>query len=478
MQKRDIANENLEDICRDASPTCSLLELHDLIHRLSLIKNTQASQMIRIAVGGKASLDYVKEALKFHLRLIGIEAEIYLCEFGTFKTQAFNPASALYQFRPDVIWHFTTIYDFSNNTEEELARLKSIWQAIKKHSSAFILQNNFDLPAVRVFGHFESEHGFSASVREANDRLAREKPNGVAIFDYDWLSCIYGKSAWAASRFWLFGKYPFAVDATSLVSHSAAKVIAALIGRAKKCLVLDFDNTLWGGVVADEGLEGIRLGPNDPVGEAFLQFQKYILALKERGIILAALSKNEASVAVNAFKHPFMLLKPEDFVAIFVDWSSKAENIRKISSRCGIGLDSMVFVDDNPFERELVRALCPEVTVPEMPEDPASFCQALDQGRYFEMAGFTAEDEKRSKMYRENSSRNRLREEITDHKHYLASLSMTIHAKYIGIGTAERAFQLLNKTNQFNLIGEKVSKSQIEAWGREGSAECRVYRLE
>jgi FkbH-like protein len=467
----------IAQIRREASPFLSLNELNTLIQQLSRIQKTDHLKKIKIAIGANASLNYLKEGLEFYLRLADLDAEIYLCEFGTFAAQAQVPSSDLYRFGADIIWNFSTIHDFKESPEKEIARLQGLWRVLKKNSAAHILQNNLDLPVSRVFGHLDSEHGLSAAVQDLNRRLTHEKPVGVTIFDLEWLSSLYGKAAWEAKRFWFFGKYPFAVDATPLVAHSAAQLIAGLNGSAKKCLVLDLDNTLWGGVLAEDGLNGISLGPDEPVGEAFVDFQNYLLALKQRGIVLAVASKNDAAVIEKMFEHPHMKLRREDFAAFFVNWNNKAENIRQIADVCDLRLDSIVFVDDNPFERELVRQFLPEVTVPEMPEDPAEYTSVLDQGRYFETGSFSEEDGQRAQMYAENAKRRQLKAEISNIDEYLKSLDMRMEARFVDAETLKRSVQLINKTNQFNLSGEKMGESQAEEWLSKNSSGGRAYRL-
>ena len=216
-------------------------------------------------------------------------------------------------------------------------------------------------------------------MRQFNLNLAKALEPGVSLLDMDFLASVYGRRKWHDSRFWYHSKHAFALDATGLVAQQLAKTIGAIKGTAKKCLVLDLDNTLWGGVIADDGLEGITLG-HGATGEAFVDFQRYLLKLKERGIILAVCSKNEEDIAKEAFlKHPDMVLKLEDMVVFKANWKDKASNIKDIAESLNIGLDSIVFVDDNPAERELVKTVLPMVSVVQMPEDPSDYIDALSQ---------------------------------------------------------------------------------------------------
>ncbi len=455
-----------------ARPTIGLLQLHKLAALLARTgADETASYKVKIAIGGNATFNYLQEALAFYLRLDGIEADIFLCPFGTLYQQAADPDSELFKFRPDIIWIFSTSRDLGGEGGE-IQAVKNLWQSVQKNSAARILQNNFDLDSTRPLGHLESTLEFSKTriVQRLNREIAESKPPGVAVLDYDWLSSLFGKSAWLAGRFWHQGKYPFAPEATALVSYNAAQIIQAMLGRAKKCLVLDLDNTLWGGTLGDDGVDGIQIGPDSPLGEAYLEFQRYILDLKNRGVLLAVCSKNDESLVNKAFaQHPGMLLKPVDFAAWQVNWKNKAENIQALKDQLGLGLESFVFVDDSAFERGLVRELLPEVCVPEMPEDIVDYAQTLDEGRYFESVSFSSEDASRNQMYADDRKRKTLQETSLDINSYLKSLGMLCTAADFGPANSARVEQLINKSNQFNLTGQKITS------GRLGMGRC--YRL-
>ncbi len=246
-------------------------------------------------------------------------------------------------------------------------------------------------------------------------------------------------------------------------AHSVVCLIRALLGKSKKVLVLDLDNTLWGGVVGDLGAGGIRVGQGSGEGEAFLAFQRYSKNLLQRGVVLAVCSKNDDDKAREPFeKRPDMILKLADISVFVANWNNKADNLRTIAERLDLKLDSFVFVDDNPAERALVRRFAPEVAVPDMPEDPAGYIQALATHRYFETVAFTREDSSRARYYAENAQRRELSARASDIGSFLASLAMRMRVEPVHALNIERVTQLLNKSNQFNLTTRRYTVAQVQ----------------
>ncbi len=243
-----------------------------------------------------------------------------------------------------------------------------------------------------------------------------------------------------------------------------ASVLAARLGLTKKCLVLDLDNTCWGGVIGDDGLGGIRLGQGDAEGEAFVAFQQYAKALKQRGVLLAVCSKNEERIAREVFeKHTEMVLRMDDIACFVANWNDKAANLREIARRLNIGLNSLVFVDDNPAERALVRQLAPEVAVPEVPDDPASFIEAIEPYCYFQTLAIAQEDLQRAEYYRSNARREEALSGSANVEEYLRSLAMTARIGPVTAMSLERTAQLINKSNQFNLTTRRRSAAEVSA---------------
>ena len=263
---------------------------------------------------------------------------------------------------------------------EEVQSWYSLWAAAHNALGCQIIQNNIDPPPHRALSNHEMRHhtGLARFISKINHALQDAAPVFVTIYDVDHLAASAGRWAFGDDRFYYHAKMPCAPEFLPMYAHGISSIIAAQSGAAKKCLVLDLDNTLWGGVIGDDGIGGIRLGQGEAEGEAFQAFQHYVADLARRGVILAVCSKNTESVAKEAFdKHPEMVLRTADIAAFVANWDDKATNLRRIAKQLEIGLDSLVFVDDNPMERGLVRQLVPEVSVPELPEDPAGYIQAL-----------------------------------------------------------------------------------------------------
>jgi FkbH-like protein len=447
---------------------------------------------VRVALVATSTIDYLVPLLRLWLALDGFAADVFLAEYDTMTQTVLDPESALYQFRPDVVWLFTghrdvrtavsagsSAAEVEEAVESEVGLLRSLWDAIARTSPAAVIQNNADLPLARVFGNLDgvAPWGRTAVLRRFNLRLADSAATGVTVFDLDHLAAEFGRARWQDERYWFHGKTPFSLDALGIVAFQGARLIASIKGQAKKCLVLDLDNTLWGGVIGDDGVEGIRLG-NGASGEAFLAFQDYVLSLKRRGVILAVCSKNDAATARLPFDdHPDMRLRLDDIAVFVANWDNKAVNISGIAETLDIGLDSLVFIDDNPAERELVRRLLPMVTVPELPEDPALYVRAIDSLRLFETVTFSEEDRGRGDMYRENAQRKELRATFSDLGDYLRDLEMVAEVGPFDAISIPRAAQLLNKSNQFHLTTTRYTEAEIRALGESPRHVCRWFQL-
>ena len=299
-------------------------------------------------------------------------------------------------------------------------------------------------------------------LRHFNTELAKAVRPGVTLFDLDYLSSLFGKWRWYDQRLWFHSKHAFSLDAIGPAAFHAARLISGIKGRAKKAIVLDLDNTLWGGVIGDDGLEGIRLGYGAD-GEAFVTFQEYLLSLKNRGVLLTVCSKNEEEIAKEPFRsHPDMKLTLDDITVFRANWHNKADNVREIASIVNLGLDAFVFVDDNPVEREFVRRSLPMVSVPELPEDPCEYINCLDRGCFFETISFSTEDKIRSVLYKENVARREFQFQFSDLSSYLQSLEMEATVGLCNSFHLKRMAQLINKSNQFHLTGTRYSEAELE----------------
>lgn len=458
----------------DFSSAQSLLRLRRKLQG-KITGNTQC----KLAVLGSFTTDHLVQLIDLFLFAAGISAEIYQGDYGTFRQEIIDPDSGLYQFRPQLLFLATTRRDLAHaphiaftrqqvmeSIDREYADWHQLWSTAHERLSCQIIQNNFESPPWRSLDNHELRYPASLSsyIARLNLTMADRAPVYVTLHDIEHLAAARGNETWSDSRFFHLAKIPCAPECQVEYAHSVASLFAAQLGKTKKCLVLDLDNTLWGGIIGDDGVSGIRIGQGDPEGEAFLEFQQYALALKRRGVILAVCSKNDERIAREVFtKHSEMAIKLEDISCFVANWNDKAANIRSIAKQLNIGLDSLVFVDDNPAERAIVRQLLPEVAVPEIGTDPAGYISAVKRHRYFQTVALASEDLQRTQMYRANAERESLQSSGGDLKQFLKSLNMTGRFEPIAPMTLERTTQLINKSNQFNLTTRRYSTAEVLA---------------
>jgi len=433
----------------------------------------------RIAVTGNQTLSFVQAPLEVHLAQRGILADVFTGEFGNFRQELLAEDSALYDFQPEAViivldrhavceWPpmGASAEDVQSAADRQIQQWAVLWDKSHARCGASIIQTNIVLPSERPLGHFEACAPWSTThyLRRLNQLLAERAPSYLSICDTEHLSGCLGKRIWFDEPEWYNARQTPGFKALPTLTHGLAAIVAALRGKSRKCLVLDLDNTLWGGVVGDVGVEGLRLGQGDPVGEAFLDFQRYCRRLNERGVLLAVCSKNHPEIARTPFDaHPEMVLKVEDFSAFVANWEDKATNLRRIAKQLNLGLDSLVFVDDNPAERDLVRRYAPEVAVPELPADPALYRRALDEQAYFEIAAISEEDQSRAGYYRAEEKRRQEALTATDYAEFLNSLQQQCTCGSFDEMNLKRIVQLINKTNQWNLTTERMTEGQVRA---------------
>lgn len=435
---------------------------------------------VRIAILASHTVDHFIDVLRTRLLIAGYDADVYVGEFDTITQTVFDKGSELYGFQPDLVWLFTTHRDahfevaplsngaaISSAIDAEISAQEALVAAIRSNSSATVVVNNADMPTEEVFGNFESSALWAPKnlFRQYNLRLAERMRAAAVIFDLEAAANKVGQK-WFDPRYWHHSKHAFAFDAYGLLAYRFSRLLVGAQGRSAKCLVLDLDNTLWGGVIGDDGLDGIAIGYGaGDVGEAHLALQRYALGLRSRGIVLAVCSKNEEDTAKLPFQeHPDMLLKLDHITVFAANWQDKASNLRNIAEQINIRTDALVFVDDNPAEREIVRELLPDVWVPEITDDPASYVEILNDMRYFELISFESEDTKRADLYTSNQKRQESRQSFANLDAYLDSLEMVATISSTDGISKNRALQLLNKSNQFNLDGRKVSDAEMAGY--------------
>ncbi len=435
-------------------------------------------------------------ALKVSAAKRNVHAVVELGNFDAVQDEVCDADSVVYRNKPDVIviaLHLQTIMpklvlQFSSLSPADVAglcaglvdRVAGLVARIREQSSALILVHNFEIPAVSCAGILEAqlEHSQRATIRALNADLARTVASLQAsyVVDIDYLQSQLGYASALDERYWHIGRAPYSYAFIERLAEEYATFGAALKGKAKKCLVLDCDNTLWGGVVGEDGLNGIALSESHP-GSAFVEFHAAILNLYERGVLIALNSKNNETDAMEVFeKHPSSLLRPQHFVATKINWRDKASNLREIAAELNIGLDSLVFMDDSAFECRHVREQLPEVTVVELPPDPSRYARILRGLNAFDTLSVSDEDRRRTQMYRSNIERTQLRNASGTMDDYLRSLRMTLTISRANAFSVPRIAQLTQKTNQFNLTTRRYSEGDISRMADDRS--WRVYFAE
>jgi FkbH-like protein len=432
---------------------------------------------IRIAILGSFTTKQLADFVELSLFGLGINAEIYQSDFGLVRQEIIDPESQLYKFSPNFVWiainrsglvHRPEITDSEHKINElisaECRHWRELWERLHERSGSQIIQSNFVLPAWRTLGNHEMRvpGGESSFLARLNRTLLEDLPGAVLILDADSLATSVGRWNWEDARFVHHAKLPCAPEYIWDYARLFASLVGVQCGAVKKCLVLDLDNTLWGGVVGDDGLGGLRLGQGSAEGEAYLAFQTYIKSLKARGVLLAVCSKNNDSTAREVFEcHPEMRLRLDDISLFVSNWNDKATNIRTISQQLNIGLNSLVFVDDNPAERAIVRQLLPEVAVPELSDDVTNYVRDIDRHQYFQVTSIAPEDFERSEYYRADALRRMVQTSASDMEAYLKSLEMKAKIAPISELSLERAVQLIQRSNQFNLTTRRYSVADI-----------------
>ena len=439
-----------------------------------------SGRAIRLAILASSTITHLLSGLRVGALRRGLWLETFVADYNQYVQVLLDPPAALTAFAPtEVLFafdapHMTLGLDpladavaVAALREEKLAQLAQVWRLCRERFDGPILQQAI-LPVFDpVLGGNEhrlpgSPQRFVAALNEAMRNAATA--TDVDILAIDERCARHGLEAWYEPMLWLKAKQEIAPGAAPLYGDLAARILAARQGRSSKALVLDLDNTLWGGVIGDDGLNGIVVGQGSATGESFLALQAYAKEMSRRGIILAVCSKNDEANARLPFKdHPDMILREGDISAFVANWDDKAKNIRRIAAELNIGLDSLVFVDDNPFERNLVRAELPTVAVPEVPEEPALVARCLADAGYFESLGLTVDDRKRAAQYQTNVARAAFAAETSDLEGYLRGLDMRLAWRRFDADGLARIVQLINKTNQFNLTTRRYTEQEVKA---------------
>ena len=432
----------------------------------------------KIAVLGGSTTHDITLVLELFLLNMGIKASFYECEYAQYWEDVMFDNPELTQFDPDIIYIHTSNRNIRNYPQigmdekavqdlldSEFAHFKQLWEKIETGYHCPVIQNNFEFPYYRLMGNMEAvnDAGRVLFINRLNDRFAEyaRTHKDFYIQDIQYLSACYGLDKWADSHYWHMYKYALCMDAIPTLSYNLANIIKSLLGKNKKALTLDLDNTLWGGIVGDDGVENLEIGPETSMGQVYAEFQQYIKSHKDIGVILTVDSKNDHENAIAGLEHPDGVLKPDDFVMIKANWDPKSKNLKDTASALNLLPESFVFVDDNPAEREIVRAQVKGVATPDI-GSVEDYIRVLDHAGYFEVTGLSADDAKRNEMYKANAARAEAEASFADYGEYLDSLEMVGEIGAFEPIYMERITQLTNKSNQFNLTTRRYVRTEIE----------------
>lgn len=433
---------------------------------------------IKIALLGDTATQFLNIALRGTAVNDGFDFEIFEADFGQISRQILDPTSEYYEFNPDYTIIFESTHKLLSQyyksydsqavfAEQKISYIEDLYRTIQSRTKSRVIYCNFPGIDNQVFGNFAGkvESSFVFQLNKLNYLLSAQiamHHDNFFIADLLSIQNKWGRDFMFSPSIYVNTEMVLSLDALPIVAHHITGIISSLEGKFKKCLILDLDNTTWGGIIGDDGLEKIQIGSLG-IGKAFTEFQYWIKALQRRGVILAVCSKNDEDKAREPFeKHPDMVLKMEDIAVFVANWDNKADNIRKIQSILNIGFDSMVFLDDNPFERNIVRENLPEVCVPELPEDPAGYLEYLYGLNLFETASFSENDAERTKQYQVEAQRVVDLDSFTNVEDFLKSMNMTSDVKAFDNFSKPRVSQLTQRSNQFNLRTVRYTEQDVD----------------
>ena len=431
----------------------------------------------KIAILAGSTADAVRDITELFLLNYGIEPEFYLSEYGQYYNDAVYPPQELLDFHPDLVYIYTTERNITNypkvrSTVEEVdslldaefARFTEIWDSVWEKLKCPVIQNNFEQPPFRLLGNSDVSdiHGRLNFVNRLNTRFAEEasRRESFYICDINYVSSCYGLDRWQDMTQWYMYKYALSMNAVPYLAQNIAAVIKALYGRNKKVLALDLDNTLWGGIVGDDGAENLQIGRDLPGGQVYSEFQDYVKLHKDIGVLLTVCSKNDMGAALAGLSHPDATLTSDDFTVIKANWENKDINLLETAEELSLLPEGIVFADDNPAERKIAEDRIKGISVPDM-DGAENYIRILDRNRYFEVTKLSADDLNRNEMYKANAARAAAKKGIADYGEYLDSLEMKADIKSFEPMYIARIAQLTNKSNQFNVTTRRYSEAEI-----------------
>jgi len=469
------------------------------INESKKLNESDFEKQIRIAVLGSFTLNGLAETIKVKCAELNVFSSIFSGGYNQYNEEILDTNSNLYSFSPEICFLvldtrnilenlFYSPYSISDDErkkfiENKTAELVNLIKFFVENSKSKLIVTNFVPPIYSPYGIFESKtnYGFQEMIYDLNHKLLVEFKNNplVYVFDFNGFVTSFGQNNVFDYRQYYLGDVKVSLEKIPYLANALMSYVKPILGLNKKCIVLDLDNTLWGGIIGEDGFNGIKLGHNDPIGKSFIEFQKYLLSLHERGIILAVNSKNNFDDAIKVIKeHPNMILHEEHFASLKINWNDKATNLQEIAQEVNIGLDSMVFFDDDKVNRDFVRSTLPEVLTVEVPEDPSLYVPTLIGLNDFNVIKITEEDKQRGKMYLEQRKRIEFQKTTIDFNEYLKQLDIKVFIKNANEFTIPRISQLTLKTNQFNLTTKRYQEEDIKKISQDNKKLIGCARVE
>jgi FkbH-like protein len=490
------AGERLHCLASLAQHQLGFLETIQLDRALAefVTESPSGFSRLRLAILASTTIDHLAPAIRVAGLRRGLLLDVYIGGYGQYRQELWDAASPLWRFSPQLIVLSITAREaieaipitatpeaVRKGVDQFVSELRVLWRRARESFNATVIQQTFLNITDPLFGNLDRQVAAapSAVVARLNDELSNAAASdGVLLLDIARAAERNGTDFWFDRARWFQAKQEISPQAAPMYGDLLVRIIAAQQGLSRKCLVLDLDNTLWHGVIGDDGIDGIVLGQGSAVGEAHLSLQRYAKQLMDRGIILAVCSKNDRAVAEEIFqKHPEMILRRSDFAAFMANWKDKAENLKAIAAQLNLGIDSLVFVDDNPVERARVRQALPVVAVPELPEDVANYARCLADAGYFESVSFTREDQHRTTQYAANVEREALRGSTENMEEFLQGLGMSMDFGPFAAIDLPRIAQLINKTNQFNPTTRRRNLDEIAGLAADARNLTLQFRL-
>lgn len=459
------------------------------INKASELNNQSFDKKIRIAFLGSFTLNGLAETIQVKCAEKKINCTTYVGNYNQYNQEILNPQSNLYKFSPEILFllidtrtllqdlfhhpHSISAEERRKLVDEKTNEILDLAKRFSQTTKSKLVLANFSIPTFSSYGIFENktDFGFHRMLNEINNILSDTMSNSDSVYIYDFARFVtkFGEKNIFDYKQFFFGDMKISLDYIPYLASDLMSYVIGYLGISKKCIVLDLDNTLWGGIVGEDGFNGIKLGP-EPPGNAFVEFQKTLSSLHQRGIILAINSKNNYDDAMKVMReHPYMQLKEDHFASLRINWNDKVSNMKDIANEINIGLDSMVFFDDDPVNREYMRINLPQVETVELPQDPAEFVNILKNLNEFSVLNITPEDQQRGKMYVEQRKRTELEKSAPDLGGFLKQLNLKISIKNANEFTIPRISQLTLKTNQFNLTTKRYQEADIKKFSQDTS---------